>query len=68
MSFICVDAPRVTIVNQSPYVINVGSLATLYCRTNGKPIPTVQWYKDNVATIFQQVFLIPTTLSVHLCG
>ena len=63
--FICVDALRVTIVNQSPYVINVDSLATLFCRASGKLIPTVQWYKDNVAinpvaTLFQQAFLIPS--------
>ena len=52
-------------MNQSPYVINVGSIATLYCRASGKPILTVQWYKDSlavnpVATLYQQAFLIPT--------
>ena len=65
-------------MNQSPYVINVGSLhpiATLLCRASGKPIPTVQWHKHNVAanpvaTLFQQSFLIPTDMphtTVYTC-
>ena len=65
MSFICLDAPHVSIVNQSPYMTNVGSVAVLYCRATGKPNATVQWYKGGfpvnpIPLYFQQALLIPT--------
>ena len=46
MSFIYLDALYVSIINRSPYITNVGSVAVLYCRATDKPIPTVQWYED----------------------
>ena len=63
--FLHSDGPRVSIVNQSPYMTTVGSVGTIYCRASGKPIPTVQWYKDDfpvnpLSSNFQQVFLVPT--------
>ena len=66
--YISVDPPVVSIPNESPYVTNVGSLVILYCRATGKPIPTVQWYKDDatvnpVPSLFQQTFIVPTTTS-----
>ena len=41
------------------------SVGVLYCRARGKPIPTVQWYKNGFAfnpipSYFQQVLLVPT--------
>ena len=50
--------------SSSPYETNVGSVAVLYCSARGKPIPTVQWYKDGFAfnpvpSLFQQVLLVP---------
>ena len=64
-----------SIVNQSPYMINKGSLGTLYCRATGKPIPTVQWFKEGIAvnplpSHFQQVLLVPTNVphtTVYTC-
>ena len=49
---------------------NVGSLAILYCRVIGKPIPRVQWYKDDTpvnptSSSFQQPFIILTTNIPH---
>ena len=69
------DGPRVSIVNQSPYMTTVGSIGTLYCRASGKPIPTVQWYKDvfpitPLSSTFQQVLLVPTNTphtTVYTC-
>ena len=63
--FIPVDPPFVSIANESPYMTNVGSLAILYCRAIGKPIPRVQWYKDNttvnpISSCTQQTFIVPT--------
>ena len=73
--FIPVDPPFVSIANKSSYVINVSSLAILYCMAMGKPIPQVQWYKDDttvnpISASFQQTFIVPTDLphtTVYTC-
>ena len=49
----------------SPYTIHVGDQASLWCRAQGLPAPTVHWYKDNVAIshsadLLLQVLYIPT--------
>ena len=59
------DAPVVSIPNESPYIINVGGVATLYCVATGRPTPTVQWYNsDTVVTpipsLYQEIFIAPT--------
>ena len=54
---------------------NVGSLAILSCKAIGKPIPRVQWYKDDIAVSamslsFQQTFIVPTNTphtTVYTC-
>ena len=56
---------------------NVGSIAILYCTAIGKPIPRIQWYKDDttvnaMSLSFQQTFLIlvPTNIphtTVYTC-
>ena len=53
---------------------SVGSLAILYCRVIGKPIPRVQWYKDDTtvspSSSSQQTFIVPTNMprtTVYTC-
>ena len=63
--FFYLDTPRVTIVNRSPYITNVGSVGILYCRAAGKPIPMVQWFKNgfpfhSIPSYFHQALLVPT--------
>jgi len=56
-------------------MINVGSLAVLYCSATGKPIPIVQWYKNGTAVNpnalpFHQQFIVPTDIphtTVYTC-
>ena len=61
-----IDPPVVSIPNESPYCINVGGVAALYCvATGGRPVPTVQWYKGDTAvtpipSLYQQIFIAPT--------
>ena len=44
-----IDAPRIAIdPTQSPHTVNVGERLILYCTAEGFPIPTIQWYKNNV--------------------
>ena len=45
-------------------MINVGSLAILYCTAIGNLIPRVQWYKDN--TPIYSPFLQPFIVSTHM--
>ena len=69
------DPPHVSIAQQSPFMTTVGSVAVVYCTARGKPIPTVQWYKDGVAfnplpTPFQQALIVPNHIqhtTVYTC-
>ena len=44
----------------------MGGVAALYCvATEGRPVPTVQWYKGDtavtpIASLYQQIFIAPT--------
>ena len=72
---ISLDCPVVSIANESPYITRVGSLTILHCTVTGRPIPTVQWFKDDTAVIpipfpYQQSFVVPTVTShttVYTC-
>ena len=49
LSLIIIDAPRVSIYpSQSQHTVGVGEILLLYCTAEGLPIPTIQWYKNNV--------------------
>ena len=62
------DAPTVTIYPpQSPYTVSVGTTLFLYCRADGVPAPTVQWYSGTKAVVYyaqvyQQSYLVQTDL------
>ena len=70
-----IDAPVVSILPLSPYTIHVGDQASLWCRAQGLPTPTVQWYKDykaiyDSADLLLQVLYIPTNAphtTVYTC-
>ena len=67
------DAPRITIdPPQSPYVINVGTKLILHCIAEGLPVPTVQWYKNDVPVSQQSspFYLVSTDVpstTVYTC-
>ena len=44
------DAPTVSIepLNSSPYMVDVGSKLVLHCIAEGFPVPTIQWYKNDI--------------------
>ena len=66
MFYLFTDAPIITIdPPQSPYTISVGTRLFLYCRADGLPTPTVQWFSgsskvNDIAQLFQQLYLVPT--------
>jgi len=75
-TYLFTDAPIITIDPlQSPYTVSVGARLLLYCRGNGEPTPTVQWYSGrrkvtDIAQLFQQLYLVPTNLpgtTVYTC-
>ncbi|XP_065904619.1 basement membrane-specific heparan sulfate proteoglycan core protein-like isoform X2 [Dysidea avara] len=56
-------APRVTIdPPYSPHTVSVGTRVFLYCIAEGRPIPTIKWYKNNFLIPEQtsQLYLVPT--------
>ena len=67
------DAPRITIdPSQSPYVINAGTKLILHCIAEGLPIPTIQWYKNDVPVSQQSspFYLVSTdfpSTTVYTC-
>ena len=51
--------------SQSPHRVTVGTQLLLYCAAEGLPIPTVQWYSNDVPLHplqqpYQQLYLVPT--------
>ena len=44
------DSPRVTIepLNSSPDIVDVGTKLVLHCIAEGFPVPTIQWYKNDI--------------------
>ena len=67
------DAPRITIdPPNSPHMVNVGERLLLYCKAEGKPIPTIQWRVNNVLIprLPSQVYLASTNIpstTVYTC-
>ena len=54
---------------QSSLTVDVGDLVSIWCRAEGLPVPTVQWYKNNEvvnpnADMTLQVMDVPTN-SLH---
>ena len=53
-------------------MVNVGERLPLYCIAEGKPIPTIQWYENNVPLPQQssQVYFVSTNIpstTVYTC-
>ena len=72
-AYMYTDAPRISINPfQSPYTVNVGERLLLYCKAEGYPIPTVQWYENNASIPQQtsQTYIVSTDTSgttVYTC-
>ena len=65
----CVDAPIVSLMPQSSLTAGVGDQVSIWCRAEGLPTPTVQWYKNGEvvnpnADMILQVMDVPTN-SLH---
>ena len=44
-----IDAPRIIIYPpQSPYTVDAGTTLVLHCIAEGYPVPTIQWYKNDI--------------------
>ena len=57
------DAPRVTIdPPHSTHVVNVEAKVILHCIAEGLPVPTIQWYKNNIPISQQssELYLVST--------
>ena len=67
------DPPRVTIYpSQSPYTVDVGTKLVLHCIVEGLPIPTIQWYKNDIPIPQEssQLYLVSTdapSTTVYTC-